>query len=130
MLKNKALLAIGVTFLFVALSMTPVSANASIKKNRLCELESNAVDRLFDEIELAAYTANNFQEFLEIVRNLYKNIEFESFPILRFLLNKILSWVTAQKGLFIGGKNISVFFDRLKIGRFRDFLKDYFVVSY
>ena len=105
-------------------------ANASIKKTRLCDLESNVVEKLFDEIESAAYTANNFQEFLELVRNLYKNIEFEGFPIIKYLLNKILSWVTAQKGINFGGERLNAFFDMFKIGRFRGYLKNYFVVSY
>ena len=130
MLKNKTILAVGVTFLFLLLSMTPVSANATSEKIGLCKQESNAVGRLFDEIELAAYNAHNYQEFLELVRELFKNREFETFPILKYILNKISSWITTQRGLFLGGKNSNGIFDRLNFGPFADRSKKYFVFSY
>jgi len=129
MLKNKAIFAIGITFLFVALSMTPASANATSKKIGLREQESDAVARLFDEIELAACNAHNYQEFLELIRDLFKNKELGTFPILKYILDKILSWVTTQRELYLGGKNINDFFDRFNLGFFKDCSKYYFVFS-
>lgn len=129
MLKKKVIIIIGITYLFLALSFTSVTANPLFNKARLRDLELNAVDKLFDEIESAAYSAKNYQEFLEIVRNLHNKLELKKFPILKYFLNKILSWVTSiQK--FTPGKNISNLLGRFRIGRFRDLLKDNFVFSY
>jgi len=129
MLKNKAILAVGVTFLFLALSMTPVSANATSKKIGLCEQESNAVGRLFDEIELAACNAHNYQEFLELVRDLFKNKDFETFPILKVILDKIVTWVTKERDYYFG-KNINALLERFNLGILKDRSKYYFVFSY
>jgi hypothetical protein len=129
MLKNKAIYAIGITFLFVALAMTPASANPTSKKIGLCEQESSAVARLFNEIELAASNAHNYQEFLKIIRDLFKNNELETFPILKYILEKILSWITTQRELYFGGKNINDFFNRFNLGFFNDWSKHYFVFS-
>lgn len=129
MLKNKAILAVGVTFLFLALSMTPVSANATSKKIGLCEQESNAVGRLFDEIELAACNAHNYQEFLELVRDLFKNKDFETFPILKVILDKIVTWVTKERDYYFG-KNINAVLERFNLGILKDSSKYYFVFSY
>ena len=129
MLKNKAILAVGVTFLFLALSLTPASANATSKKIGLCEQESNAVGRLFDEIELAACNAHNYQEFLELVRDLFKNKEFETFPILKVILDKIVTWVTKERDYYFG-KNINALLERFNLGILKDSSKYYFVFSY
>jgi len=129
MFKKKMIITIAITYLFLALSITSVSGNSIINKTRLCELELNAVEKLFDEIESAAYTSNNYQEFLEIVRNLYKNLELEKFPILKYILNKILYWVTALQGYGFG-KNIDNILDKFRIGGFRDYLKNNFIFSY
>ncbi len=129
MLKNKAILAVGVTFLFLALSMTPASANVTSKKIGLCVQESNAVGRLFDEIELAACNAHNYQEFLELVRDLFKNKDFETFPILKVILDKIISWVTKERDYYFG-KNINALLERFNLGILKDSSKYYFVFSY
>ena len=97
MIKNKAILAIGIIFLLVALSMTPASANAASKKIELCEQESNAVARLFDEIELAANTALNYGEFLELLRELFKNKGFKLF--IEFMVKGVLDLDDLKKGL-------------------------------
>jgi len=125
MLKKKKIITIGVTFLFLALSITSVSGISIINKTRLCELEIDAMDTLFDEIESAAYTANNYQEFLEIVRNIYKSLDLEKFPILKYILNKILYWVTALQGYGLG-QNINNILSKFRIGGFRDYLKNNF----
>jgi hypothetical protein len=129
MLKRKMIITIGVTSLFLALSLSSVSGNSIINKTRLFELEQNAMDKLFEEIESAAYTANNFEEFLEIVRNLYKNLDLETFPILRYILNRILYWATAIQGYGFG-QNINKILDNFRIGGFRDSLKNNFIFSY
>ena len=129
MLKNKTILAIGVTFLFLLLSMTPVSANATSEKIGLYEQESNAVGRLFDEIELAACNAHNYQEFLELVRDLFKNKDFKTFPILKVILDKIISWVTKERDYYFG-KNINALLERFNLGILKDSSKYYFVFSY
>lgn len=129
MLKNKTILAIGVTFLFLLLSMTPASANVTPKKIGLCVQESNAVGRLFDEIELAACNAHNYQEFLELVRDLFKNKDFETFPILKVILDKIISWVTKERDYYFG-KNINALLERFNLGILKDGSKYYFVFSY
>lgn len=129
MLKNKTILAIGVTFLFLLLSMTPASANVTSKKIGLCVQESNAVGRLFDEIELAACNAHNYQEFLELVRDLFKNKDFETFPILKVILDKIISWVTKERDYYFG-KNINALLERFNLGILKDSSKYYFVFSY
>ena len=123
------IITIGVTYLFLALSLTSVTGNSIINKTRLCELEINAMDTLFDEIEKAAYTSNNYQEFLEIVRNLYKSLELEKFPILRYILNKIMFWVTSLQGYGLG-QNINNILNKFRIGGLRDYLKNNFVFSY
>ncbi len=129
MFKRKMIITIGITYLFLALSLTSVTGNSIINKTRLCELEINAMDKLFEEIESAAYTANNYQEFLEIIRNLYKSLELEKFPILRYILNKIMYWVTALQGYGIG-QNIDNVLNKFRIGGLRDYLKNNFIFSY
>ncbi len=128
MLNMKKIVTIGVIYLFLTLSITSVSANTT-NKNRLCELELSALDNLYDEIESAAYRANNYQEFLEILRNLYDTMELKKFPIIKYILNKILSWVTSFGGFGLG-KNINNLIERFRIGRFRDLLKNNFIFSY
>jgi len=129
MFNKKRIISIGVIYLFLTLSIASVSANSITNKTRICELELNTLDKLFDEIELAANHASTYQEFLEIVRNLDQKLKLEKFPILKYILNKILTWVTSFGGLNLG-KNIDDFLGKLRIGQFRDMLKNNFIFSY
>ncbi len=129
MANKKTILALGVTYLLLVLSFNSVSANNAFEKEKLCIEESNAINILFDEIELAACNAPNYFEFLNLLRNLLKNKGFESFPILNYIMDKILSWITSQKDTTQGGMNIKNLFDRLNFKFPKDSSKEYFVFS-
>lgn len=129
MLNKKRIISIGVIYLFLTLSIASVSANSISSRTRLCELELDALDKLFDEIESAANTADSYSEFLEIVRNLDQKLKLEKFPILKYILNKIINWATSFGSLNIG-ENLRNFLEKFRIGYFRDLLKDNFIFSY
>jgi len=129
MINKKTILSLGVAFLLLVLSFCTVSANITPVKSELCIKESNAVNTLFEEIELAACSAQNYMEFLNLLRNLFKNKGLESFPILNYIIGKILSWITSQKSISQGNKNINNLFDKLNLNFPKQSSKEYFVFS-
>lgn len=129
MLNKKALLSFGVTALLLILYMSPVSANISTEKNKMYLEESDLIDELFDEIELAACNAANFMEFLYRISNIFKNIRLESFPKLQNIIDKIISWITSEKDISLGGKIIKNFFNKFNLESLSDNSKEYFVFS-
>jgi hypothetical protein len=129
MANKKTILTLGVTSLLLVLSFSTVSANNTSEKRELCIEESNAIDILFDEIELAASSAQNYFEFLNLLRNLLKNRGLESFPILNYIMDKIVSWITSQKNIPKDRLNIKNVFDKLNLRFPKDSSKEYFVFS-
>jgi hypothetical protein len=126
---KKTILAIGVISLLVLLSFGSVTAHNNSVKCDLCNKESNAINMLFDEIELAAGTAHNYGEFLNLLRNILKNKGLESFPILKYIINKISSWVASQKNLPQRNNIIDTLFSKIDVIIPKESSKKYFVFS-
>lgn len=126
---KKTVLTLGVASLLLVLSFSTVSANNTSEKCELYNEEFNAINTLFDEIELAASTAPNYFEFLNLLRNLFKNRGLEAFPILNYIMDKILSWITSQKKTSKDGMNIKNLFDKLNIRFPKKNSKEYLVFS-
>lgn len=129
MFNRKILLTIGVTSLLLILNMSSISANISNKENKLYLEESKIIENLFDEIELAACEAANFNEFLDLIRIVFKNIGLDSFPILKYIINKIISWITFEKELSLGNKFTKNLFDKFNLEFLSENSKDFFVFS-
>jgi len=123
MLKNKAIFAIGATFLFLAVAMIPASANTT----ELRYSEANTVGILFEKIELAACESDSYTEFLEKIKDLFENEEFGKLPIVRDLLLKILKWIISQRSLYFGGRELGKIFNN---GLFEDRSSGKFIISF
>lgn len=118
MLKNKAMIAIGITFLFLVLTISPASANVPSHKFSLAERETNEVGRLVDAIERFASEEEDYDSFLEKVKAFCENKVTSKFPILKFIISKLMGWITGTGGLYVGGININDFFNKGDKGLF------------
>ena len=125
MIKNKAIFAIGATFLFLAVAMIP--ASASVTQNKFCDQEyksvTTALNNLMDKIE----KAESDKEILKLIKDCYSNELFATTPILRDILAKIIDWIFSRRSLFSSGGIISNIFNK---ERFNDQSKDKFVISF
>ncbi len=125
MLKNKAIFAVGATFLFLAVAMIP--ASASVTKDTLFDQERESVtaalNRLMDKIE----TAENFAEVRAIIKDFCSTEMVGMFPILIEILKKILEWTFSQRRFsFADGVIGNIFSNRL----FDDRSKGKFITSF
>ena len=125
MIKNKAIFAIGATFLFLAVAMIP--ASASVTQNKLCDQEyksvTTALNNLMDKIE----KAESDKEILKLIKGCCSNELFATTPILRDILAKIIDWIFSRRSLFSSGGIISNIFNK---ERFDDRSKEKFVISF
>lgn len=125
MIKNKAIFAIGATFLFLAVAMIP--ASASVTQNKLCDQEyksvTTALNNLMDKIE----KAESDKEILKLIKGCCSNELFATTPILRDILMKIIDWIFSRRSLFSSGGIIGNIFNK---GRFDDRSKEKFVISF
>ena len=122
MLKNKAIFAIGATFLFLAVAMIPASANVTTEK-RLCDQEYETLDELVNKIG----GAKSYEEVLKIIRDFCENDALGNFPIIKGILLKILKWVISQRSLYFGGYEFGRIFSK---GLFGDQSSEKFIVSF
>ena len=125
MLKNKAIFAIGATFLFLAVAMIP--ASASVTQNTLCDQErvsvTAALNRLMDKIE----TAENLPEIREIIKDFCSTDMIAIFPIVIEILKKILEWTFSQRSFsFADGIIGNIFSNKL----FGERSKEKFIISF
>ena len=125
MLKNKAIFALGATFLFLAVAMIP--ASASVTENSLSAKERESVtaalNRLMDKIE----TAENFVEIREIIKDFCSIEMIGMFPILIQILKKILEWTFSQRSFsFANGAIGNIFNNKL----FDDRSEEKFIISF
>ena len=125
MLKNKAIFAIGATFLFLAVAMIPASASVTENLLSIQERESvtDALNRLTDKIE----KAENFVEIREIIKEFCSDELFSTTPVLRDILVKVIEWIFSKRSLFSSGSVISSIFNK---GLFDDRSKEKFVISF
>jgi hypothetical protein len=125
MIKNKAIFAIGATFLFLAVAMIP--ASASVTQNKLYDQEyktvTTALNTLMDKIE----KAESNKEILKLIKDCCSNELFATTPILRDILVKIIEWIFSKRSLFSSGSIISSIFNK---GLFDDRSKEKFVISF
>ena len=125
MIKNKAIFAIGATFLFLAVAMIPASAN--VTQNKLCDQEhisvTSALNRLMDKIE----SAENFAEVRTIIKDFCSTEMIGIFPILTEILKKILEWTFSQRRFsFADGLIGNIFSNKLFDGQ----SKNKFVIGF
>lgn len=125
MIKNKAIFAIGATFLFLAVAIIP--ASASVTQNKFCDQEyksvTTALNNLMDKIE----RAENDKEILKLIKGCCSNELFATTPILRDILAKIIDWIFSRRNLFSSGGIINNIFNK---ERFDDRSKEKFVISF
>jgi len=125
MVKNKAIFAIGATFLFLAVAMIP--ASASVTKDTLSDQErisvTSALNRLMDELE----SAKNFAEIRTIIKDFCSTETIGMFPILIEILKKIIGWTFSQRRFsFADGFIGNIFSNKL----FDDRSKEKFIISF
>jgi hypothetical protein len=125
MIKNKAIFAIGATFLFLAVAMIP--ASASVTQNKLYDQEyktvTTALNTLMDKIE----KAESNKEILKLIKDCCSNELFATTPILRDILVKIIEWIFSKRSLFSSGSIIGNIFNK---GLLDDRSKEKFVISF
>jgi len=126
MVKNKAIFAIGATFLFLAVAMIPASASINCQKN-LCNREYVLVTETLDELMNKIEGAESYEEVLEIIRDFCENDAFGNFPIIKEILLKILKWVISQRSLYFGGYELGRILNK---GLFGDRSSEKFIVSF
>jgi len=126
MVKNKAIFAIGATFLFLAVAMIPASANVTTEE-RLCGREYKLVTETLDELMNKIEGAESYEEVLEIIRDFCENDAFGNFPIIKEILLKILKWIISQRSLYFGGYELGRIFNK---GLFGDRSSEKFIVSF
>ena len=127
MLKNKAIFALGATFLFLAVAMVPASANVTQDKLKLCCEEYELVSAVLNDLMNKIEGAESYKEILEIIKDFCSVEIFGRFPILKDLFVKIVKWVFSQRSLFFGGSNIGrILNNKLSNGR----SKEKFIISF
>lgn len=123
-MKKKALLAVGIVFLLVAVSL-PVSALTASPENVESQ-ETAAIEQFMDEVERIVANSHSFNEFLDKLKNLTINNDNNSYPIIRDFLHKIISYIIKHQALYIGGINVFNLLEKFSPKAH----SDYFVISY
>jgi hypothetical protein len=112
-MNKKILLAVGMTFLLLAVSL-PVTALTTSTETVEVQ-ETAAIEKLMDAIENAAYNSQSMSEFLEKLNDLCESPDYNKLPLLRDLLHKILCYLMNHQGFYVGGVDILDFFEKLPI---------------
>ena len=100
-MNKKILLAVGMTFLLLAVSL-PVTALTTSTETVEVQ-ETAAIEKLMDAIENAAYNSQSMSEFLEKLNDLCESPDYNKLPLLRDLLHKILCYLMNHQGFYVGG---------------------------
>ncbi len=125
MSKNKAIFALGATFLFLAVAMIP--ASASITQNTLGAKERETVTAVLNRLTDKLATAENFAEIRAIIEDFCSTETIGMFPILIEILKKIIGWTFSQRRFsFADGFLGNIFGNKL----FDDRSKENFIISF
>jgi hypothetical protein len=100
------------TFLLLAVSL-PVTALTTLTDTG--DEELTAIEKFMDAVERAAFTSTTEQQFLEKLNVLCESPDYEKFPVIRDLLQKLLCYLMEHRGICIGGIDISDLFEKLQI---------------
>ncbi len=121
---KKTLFAVGITFLFIAVAL-PISALTATTEKVEAQ-EATAIDQFMNEVERLAGNSKSYTEFLQKLKDFCNNNNSDKFPIIRWLLHKIIYYLMSQTELYIRGINV---YDLIK--KFSPNQQpDYFVISY
>ena len=99
MLKKKILAVICVSLLFLLLPSNTVTADLSattisLKEREFLTLETT-LTRFIERIE----SANDFEEVMDIIREIGDSKALWEFPVLKFIVTKITEWITKVRSL-------------------------------
>lgn len=111
-MKKKILLAVGMTLLLLAVSLPVTALTTSTDTG---DEELTAIEKFMDAVERAAFTSTTEQQFLEKLNALCGSPDYERFPVIRDLLQKLLCYLMEHRGICIGGIDISDLFEKLQI---------------
>lgn len=121
---KKTLLAVGIVFLLVAVSL-PVTALTASPENVKAQ-EMAAIEQFMDEVERAVANSHSFNEFLDKLKNITLNNDNNKYPVIRDFLHKIISYLIKHQALYIGGINVFNLLEKFSPKAH----SDYFVLSY
>jgi len=122
---KKAFLAGSIAFLFIALSMIPVSAQ-TIQAPTIEEQETAVMEKFMNDVEQLASESHNTTEFIQKMLDLFQNNDCHNFPVIREFIDKIRCFLEKTQDFHIAGIDIQDLFDKIS-PRNRP---DYLVISY
>lgn len=121
-----AILTIGIVFLLLAVAF-PVSAE--VTNESAVQEESALIENFMNQIEQAASDSTNFDEFLTKITSLIDQFTLNDNPVIQTIIQKIVSWIFNDQGLFVGGNNLGDLLKNLKNPTTNE-RPDKFVISY
>jgi hypothetical protein len=127
-MRKKALLAIGIMFLFVALAFQASALSPSI--NSVEVQETTAVDNFMDKIEQTANESTSINEFFDKLLNLYNGPDFSKFPVVHEILSKLFCYLMSESGGSMKDTMIGNLLNRMVDRIPSNARPDYLVISY
>ena len=125
---KKATLAIGITFLFVALAF---QASALTPPTDSIEAQEAAlIEKFMDKVEQTAAESTSFTDFFEKLQSLCNGPNLGRFPILQEILDKLFYFINCDRGDFIKDTPIGDLLDRMMDRVPSCARPDYLVISY
>lgn len=125
---KKASLAIGITFLFVALAFQASALAPSLNPTEL--QETSAVDKFMDKIEQTANESTSINEFFDKLQTLCNGPDFNRFPIVHEILSKLFCFIMSEQGSSMKDTTIGDLFNSM-INRISPNQRpDYLIISY
>jgi hypothetical protein len=95
-MRKKALPAIGIMILFVALAFQASALSPSI--NSIETQETTAINNFMDKIEQTANESASFNEFFDKLLTLCNGPDFSKFPVVHEILSKLFGYMMSQGG--------------------------------
>lgn len=124
-MKKKAIIATSIVILLIGITVSPISSGTTIRQGIRLQ-ETTAIEKFMNEIEHIASESQNFNDFVQGVKELCERDEISRFPVINELVTKILQGILKENGLSIAGIDLTDL-----LGRFSIKLRpDYFVISY
>jgi len=123
-MNKKAILAGSIIFLFISISLQPISAEMTSTQNNELQ-EATLIEKFMDDFEYCVSESQTFSDFVENLQNLYLNNEYRNCTIVQEFISKILQFLISERGTVIRGINLSDF-----LGTFSGFRSNYYVISY
>ena len=127
-MRKKAPLAVGITFLFVALAFQASALTPPI--TCIETQESNAVDAFMSNVEKAASQSTSDKEFFDKLLSLSNGPDLHRFPILQEMLEKILGFMKGMNTGVLKGTSLSDQLHDLMNRISPNARPDYLVISY